>query len=188
MKKYLWTGITAAAALCLLAGQRLRAADEESGANRGQFSKTDYKFACEAARGGMMEVKAGQLAQTQGYNLAVKQFGERMVTDHSKVNDQLKALVSQKGAMLPASLGHKDQRTLDALAKLSGKEFDRTYAADMVKDHKEDIKAFQKEAESADDPALRAFARNTVPILTQHLQMAEQMKAAVDRENQTAGP
>src|SRR5206468_10411592 len=105
---------------------------------RGQLSRKDYKFAREAAQGGLLEVRLGELAKQKASNPAIQQFGEEMIKDHSKANEQLKALAAQKGAVLPDQLTRMEESELESLQKLSGKEFDKTYAKRMVKDHKKD--------------------------------------------------
>jgi len=188
MKLYTRTSIAALAALALLGVPQARAGSDDSSSQQGQFSKDDYRFACQAARAGLFEVKAGELARTQGMNPLVKQFGDQMTKGHSQVNAQLTALAGRKGAVLPTSLSDKEKDHLNSLGQLSGKDFDKTYAKGMVKDHEKDLKEFQRAAEKVDDPDLKAFAANTVPILQQHLDMARQMQTAVEREGQTAGP
>src|SRR6202034_3365019 len=106
---------------------------------------SDSDFAKDAAQGGMAEVKLGQLAQDKGTSDAVKEFGKKMVDDHSAANDKLKSVAEQENVTLPSGLNKKDQATYDKLSKLSGDAFDRAYARDMVKDHQDDIAAFQQE-------------------------------------------
>jgi putative membrane protein len=180
MKLYRGTTVLAVASLLALAAPQVRAGGNESEGSRGQLSKSDYKFACEAARGGMFEVRAGELARAQAASPAVKQFGEQMVADHSKANDQLKAILSKKGASVPTELDRKEQHLLQGLSKLSGTDFDRAYAENMVKDHKEDLKEFQKEAERADDPDLKNFASNTATIISGHLDHATQLNNTLE--------
>jgi putative membrane protein len=156
----------------------VRAADATT-ENRGQLSKADYKFACEAARGGLMEVRAGELARDKATDPAVKQFGARMVTDHTKANARLQAIAMQKGATLPTDLDAKDQRHLEHLQGLSGADFDKAYAKSMVSDHEKDLKEFQKEAQSADDPQIKSFAGKTAMVIDQHLQQAKDMQNSV---------
>src|SRR5437667_5933418 len=135
--KSITTG-TVIAAVCLMnAVSPTRAQQSEQGSgteNRGQLSARDYRFVREAARGGMEEVQMGQLAQQKGTSQTVKDFGQRMVTDHNKANDELKQIASQKGATLPATLTRRENSALDDLQKLSGKDFDKKHAAQMVKD------------------------------------------------------
>ncbi len=135
----------------------------------------DAKFMQKAAVGGMYEVEAGKLAAQKGSSDEVKKFGQRMVDDHSKVNDEMKQLAGSKGVTLPTALDRKSKDKIDKLSRLSGAEFDRQYANDMVKDHKEDIKEFSKEANKGKDPDVKALASKTLPTLKEHLKMAQDM-------------
>jgi len=128
----------------------------------------------EAAAGGLAEVRLGTLAQERAVDTDVKQFGRRMVDDHTKANDELKSLASQKKVTLPKDIDAKHKVTYDRLSKLSGKAFDRAYMDAMLKDHREDVAEFQKAARSS-DPDVQAFASKTLPTLEQHLSAAEQM-------------
>jgi putative membrane protein len=103
---------------------------------------SDQGFVKEAAIGGMAEVELGQLASTKATNEKVKAFGQRMVADHSKANDELKSLASSKNLTVPASVDAKHKATRDRLAKLSGVAFDRAYVSDMLADHRKDVAAF----------------------------------------------
>lgn len=162
-----------------LAGLIVHAQDSGNSANR--MAAADSTFARKAAQGGMAEVKLGQLAQDHASSDAVKKFGQRMVDDHSKANDELKDIASKKGMTLPTDLDAKDQNTYDRLSKLNGAAFDRAYMADMVKDHRTDIAEFQREANGGNDPDLKSFASKTLPTLQQHLQMAQDTDAQVKK-------
>ena len=149
---------------------------------RGQLSESDYRFLIKAARGGMEEVELGQLAQQKGTSQQVRSFGEKMVTDHTKVNNELKQIASQKGATLPAQMTHHENSTLQHLQNVNGPDFDKTYAKDMVKDHKKDVKEFESAAKDLKDPDLRAFAQKNLAILQQHLGMAENLESGAKSE------
>ncbi len=138
-------------------------------------SIADTHFAKEAAQGGMAEVKLGQLAQDKGASDSVKNFGKRMVDDHSKAGDKLKDVASQENITLPTDISAKDQATYDRLSKLNGAAFDRAYAKDMVKDHEADVAAFQKEANGGRVDSLKGFASDTLPTLRDHLTEAKEM-------------
>lgn len=153
-----------------------------STAQRGQFSESDYSFAQKAAQGNTEEVQMGKLAEQKSSNPAVKEFGQRMVTDHSKLNAQLKQLAGQKGAMVPTSMSHHEESKMQHLENESGAAFDKAYVKDMVKEHKHDLKEFQSAAKSAQDPELRAYAQSAVPILQEHLTMAENLEKTVKSE------
>jgi putative membrane protein len=148
-------------------------------AKTGSLAAEDRKFVEKAAIGGMLEVELGQLAQQKASSAQVKEFGARMVQDHGKANDELKQIATAKGAQVPASIDKKHQRDMEKLQKLSGAEFDRAYMQHMVADHKEDISLFQKEAKSGRDPDLKAFASKSLPVLQEHLKMAQSANDAV---------
>jgi putative membrane protein len=148
-------------------------------AARSSAAADDSTFVKKAAQGGMAEVKLGQLAQSNGSNDAVKQFGQRMVTDHSKANDQLKDAASKENITVPTDISAKDQATYDSLAKLSGPAFDKAYARDMVTDHEKDIADFNKEATSGQKDSIKNFASETLATLKDHLKQAREMRQAV---------
>jgi putative membrane protein len=135
----------------------------------------DKKFAKNAAIGGMTEVELGKLAVQKGSSDAVKQFGQKMIDDHTKANDQLKQIASKEGIDIPQSLSSKQQSHVDKLAKLSGPAFDKAYMKDAVKDHEKDVSEFQSEAQYGSDPNIKLFASNTLPTLQQHLAAAKDL-------------
>lgn len=148
-----------------------RAAKAKAGADQG--------FVTRAARGGLAEVQLGDLAKDKASSPEVKQFAERMVTDHSRANDELKALAQSKNITLPSTLSMKDQALKDRLSKLSGEQFDRAYMRAMVRDHTKDVNEFRRESKSAKDPDVKAFAAKTLPTLEDHLKLAHQDAKAV---------
>ena len=165
----IYRSVCSASAIALLAlsGTVLAAgSDQKSGS-------ADSRFAMEAAQGGMTEVQLGQLAKDKASSDAVKQFGQRMVDDHTKANDQLKSVASQKGITLPTDVGAKNQAAIDRLSKLSGAAFDHAYMQHMLMDHKKDIADFRKEASSGKDPQIKQFASETLPTLETHLKLAQ---------------
>ena len=183
MKRYKTCRLAMVTGLALALGAPLlQAADMDTAAQRGQLSASDYRFAADAARGGMEEVELGQLAQQKGVNQSVRDFGQRMVTDHNQANNELKQLLASKGATLPTELSHHERSTINDLQNASGADFDKTYARDMVKDHKRDVKDFQKAAKDVNDPELKAWAQKTSPTLEEHSRMAQDMENTVKGE------
>ncbi|MDT5271777.1 MAG: putative rane protein [Acidobacteriota bacterium] len=135
----------------------------------------DHKFAMEAAMGGMEEVQLGRIAAQKGASEEVRQFGQRMVDDHSKANDDLMQVASGKGMTLPTALAPKMQADVQKLSAMSGEKFDKEYVKMMVKDHKKDVGEFQKEAKGGMDADIKSFAARTLPTLQEHLQMIQRI-------------
>lgn len=133
---------------------------------------SDRTFMIKAAEGGKAEVELGKLAQEKAASPEVRQFGERMVNDHSKAGDQLKQVAEKEGVPLPDKLNAKDSATKARLEKLSGEAFDRAYMKDMVADHTQDVREFNNEAKNGKDPDVKNFAAQTAPTLEDHLKEA----------------
>jgi putative membrane protein len=146
------------------------------------LSAGDTKFVKEAAAGGMEEVQLGQLAVQKASNGDVKNFGQRMVDDHSKANTQLQQIASQKGVTVPSKLPASKQKDVDKLSKLNGAAFDRAYMSMMVKDHVKDVAEFQKESKNGKDSDVKSFASTTLPTLQDHLKMAKDINSALSKK------
>lgn len=191
MRTKMYLAVTAALASLALAPAAFAQAtggDAKASAKsskNGSVSSADRKFMEKAAAGGLAEVELGQLAKERGMSDEVKSFGNRMVTDHSKANDELKQLASNKGVQLPAETDKSHQKKMDKLGKLSGPDFDRAYMKDMVSDHKKDVSEFKKEAKKAKDPDLQKFAQSTLPTLEDHLAMAQKTNDVVSASKKT---
>lgn len=138
-------------------------------------SHPDASFYKKAAEGGLAEVDLGNLVQQKSNDQAVKDFAAMMVKDHTAANDKLKALADSKNIKLPThpSVAQKAMKTKLDVEK--GKTFDHAYIKGMIADHKKDIKEFQTEANSGQDPEAKAFAAATLPTLQSHLSKIEQI-------------
>jgi putative membrane protein len=144
-------------------------------------SKADQQFLKEAIQADMAEVQVGQLAQQKGQSEDVKQFGQMLQQDHSQNLQQAQQLAQQHDVTAPAEPNAEQKKMYDKLSKLSGQQFDRQFAKDMVADHKKDIAKFQKEAKGSGPFA--QFAQQTVPVLQKHLQTAQ----GIEKQGATVG-
>ena len=176
--------VLATAAMFLGVGGMVFAQNNANGITPGSssakaVSSADKKFAMDAAQGGLAEVELGQLATQKGQSDKVKQFGQRMVDDHTNANKELKSIAEKNNITLPTSINAKDQALKDKLSGLSGADFDRAYMSSMVKDHTKDIGEFQREANSGANADLKGFAAQTLPTLQEHLRMAQQAEQTV---------
>lgn len=136
----------------------------------------DLDFMNQAAPGGMAEVELGRLAASQGMSKEVKTFGQKMVEDHSKANQELMQVAQQKKVKLSSDLMPAHQETMEKLSKLRGAEFDRAYVRAMVEDHEKDVAAFDATAKNGVDADVKAFAAKTLPTLRMHLEMIREIQ------------
>ncbi len=132
----------------------------------------DAAFYKNAAEAGISEVDLGNLAEQKGTSQDVKDFGNKMVTDHTAANQKLEALAATKSITLPTSASVGDLATKAKLEVLSGDTFDKSYIKSQIKAHHEAIALFKKESTSGQDPEAKALATATLPTLHEHLHMA----------------
>jgi putative membrane protein len=137
------------------------------------LSAAEKTFATEAAHGGLAEVQLGELAEQKATSPQIKEFAQRMVKDHTQANQELMQLGKTENLNLPTQLDAKHKSEMDRLSTMSGNAFDTAYMQHMVQDHQKTVADFQKQAQSGSDPALKSFAQKQLPILQQHLQMAQ---------------
>jgi putative membrane protein len=147
-----------------------------------QLGAADRNFVKKATEGGLAEVELGKLASEKASSDEVKKFGQRMVDDHGKANDEIKQFAASKGVTLPGDLNARDKAEKDKLSKLSGEQFDREYTNYTVKDHSHDVAEFRHESKTAKDPDLKSFARQTLPALEEHLKLAKSLAPKEDKE------
>lgn len=154
-------------------GNDLQDAAPNSGVS-GQMMK-DKIFLRKAAEGGLAEVQLGQLASEKASAQDVKDFGAKMVKDHTELNDEMKPIADSMGVMLPKKLSPKDQAEYSKLSGLSGNDFDTEYLTYMVKDHHADLREFRMEAMNASDPALKAAVDKGAKVIREHTSMVDSL-------------
>ena len=137
-------------------------------------AKDSARFANEAAQGGIAEVELGRIAAQKATDPSVRAFGQRMVADHSRAGAELKNIAAKKGMQLPNDMNSEQKSEMEKLARLSGEEFDKEYMSVMLKDHEDDVKAFETQSKDGNDADVKAFAAKTLPTLQDHLQMARE--------------
>ncbi|QKS81776.1 DUF4142 domain-containing protein [Pseudomonas bijieensis] len=147
------------------------------------WAATSNDFVDNAAAGGIAEIETSKLALEKSASADVKTFAEKMISDHTKANEELKALAKKHDIEVP------DDTTLVKKAKekildLRDESFDAAYANNQVKAHEETIALFKKEAETVTDDKkagnteLKAFAQKMLPDLEHHLEGAKKLQAA----------
>jgi len=132
----------------------------------------DGKFVQDTAVGGLAEIELGKLAAQKGASDPIRRLGQRMVDDHGRAGEVLKALAQAKGVTLPKSLDARQQKEIERLQKLSGSDFDRAYMKLVVEGHRRDIREFRKQAQSGSDAEIKSFATTMLPKLHDHLALA----------------
>ena len=141
------------------------------------LSSRDRTFVMQAGQLSMMEVELGRLAVQRGSSPAVKQYGQEMVEDHTRANQELMQLAMQKQVELPTEMSTQNTAMIDRLSGLSGTSFDTAYKQAMIDSHNQAIALFQAQSQQGQDPQLKAWATQKLPNLQAHLKMVNQMLA-----------
>ena len=143
------------------------------------MSPADKEFVIQAANSSMAEIAiSGPVAQ-RAENPEVRSFAQRMVTDHTKSNQELQQVATTHGIGLPTALEREHQETLESLQSLGGAELDRTYMEAMVENHQKAVSLFENAERSVQHPDLRAWVARTLPVLRDHLQHARTLQSGV---------
>jgi putative membrane protein len=147
------------------------------------LSAADRSFISQAAYGSLAEVELGELAQKQASSAQVREFGGRMVTEHTQMNQDLTALASNKGITPPSSPDDGRQAIGDMLEELSGPDFDRQYVPQQLSDHETTLTLFRGQSERGQDVELRQFAQRYTPVIQRHVEMLRRMSTQMVSSN-----
>lgn len=144
---------------------------ERSADVQGRPAVNDALFAAAAAEGGLSELTISQLGAQRGTDPELRRFSERMLEEHTLINNELKTIAARKGIAVPQRLDVRSAFCAESLHGLSGEEFDRCYARAQLIVHLDALAAFESEAERGLDPDVKAMAARTVPRIKSHLEM-----------------
>jgi putative membrane protein len=163
----------------ILAGSQAFAQDPQTQApgagGAAAAGSPDAMFLHKAAEGGLLEIQLGQLAAQKSTNSGVQAFGQKMVQDHTALNDDMKPIAQSMGVTPPDHLDRRDQAKYDKLAALSGQEFDKAYIKSMVMDHRMDLHEFRHEESTTTNPQLKQAVAHGEQVITEHLHLATQL-------------
>jgi len=132
-------------------------------------------FLRKAIQGNFSEVTLGRIIQNRGSSAQVRQFGAMLVRDHSNGLAQAQRIADRLRLRIPATLTPEARREQFLLRRLSGRAFDREVRRYMIDDHRKDIAEFRAQARSG-DRATAGYAAATVPIMRNHLNMAQALR------------
>ena len=133
-------------------------------------------FISKGMEGDQAEIQMGQLAEQKSQSNDVKQLAQKLVADHTQMDEKwFKPLAKQMDVSEPKGPSKKDKKMAEKMQALSGADFDAQWLTMMAKDHKKDLKEFQDEANSAQDPSIKQVAQQGASVISQHLQLIQQV-------------
>jgi putative membrane protein len=142
-------------------------------------SRADSAFMKMAAQADMTEAHIGQMTETQASQSEVKDFGQKLIHDHTDAYAQLTSLAAKTGESIPKGINVRKITTVEQLTKLKGKRFDHQFVQAEIRDHEKAIADFKREAQHGQDPDVKAYASKMIPILEGHLRQAKALSKHV---------
>lgn len=148
-------------------------------AGSGQLARADAAFLKDATQASLAEIEGSKLAVSKATSPQVKAFADQMITDHTKMSEQVKALAASKKVELPTEPSMKQKAELKLIDTAKGASFDERYASRIgVASHEDTVKLFRKASTDAKDPEVKKLATEALPQLEHHLKMAQELKAS----------
>jgi len=152
--------------------------EEHGTAGRGEGSG-DQHFVTKASQIDLAEVNLGRVGAQNASNPSVRQFGQKMVQDHTMSSAQLNQIANRKRLQPASRMDDEHQKLMDKLFGVRGPQFDQEYMKHMVMGHQKAVELYQHAAQNSQDDELKQFAAKTLPIVQQHLQMAQQISQSL---------
>jgi putative membrane protein len=130
----------------------------------------------------MVEANLGQLSQTLASSQPIKDYAQMLVADHTKDFDQLEDIAHQANLNRPNAIdAEHNKMMIDPFQNLKGAAFDHRYIQEMITGHTKAIAVYMKESAYAQNPALKSYAEQALPLLQKHLEEAKALTKSKPR-------
>lgn len=138
------------------------------------------QYLVDAYSNGLMEIELAKSVKDKSANEEIKKMADMMISEHTQVNAQLKGFADQRNIALPQGLSEDQMEETNKVMKKEGNELDKFYVNNLVAEHKDAVKLYEKAADKEEDVELKNFFASTLPDLKSHLQMAEELDKKID--------
>jgi putative membrane protein len=165
-------------AVCCVALAAVAASAQEKSAGKKSAGApmTDQQFVDFAAQTDMVEANLGQLAADAASSQPIKDYGQMLAADHTADFKQLSDIARQANLTMPSAIDEEHNKAMIApFHKLQGAALDHKYATEMVAGHTKAIAIYKKEADDAQNAALKSYAQQALPFLQKHLDGAKDL-------------
>jgi putative membrane protein len=167
-----WTTFVLTAAL-VATGSLFAQQKHETAMSGHNMENSDRSFLTSAAEANLAEIDMAKLVGQKSTDPAVKDFANRMITDHTQASQRLATVAETNGVKLPTEESAAERNKKSELQKLSGAQLNEAYLRNELQGHKETISAFENEIEHRQNQETKSYAEQTLPTLQDHIRIAE---------------
>lgn len=150
-------------------------------ANMAKPQQTDAEFVTEVAAANMAEIAVHESAIKHGTNADLKKHAKHMLDDHKKMGASAAEYAKANNITLPGDADNDKKADLAEMEKKTGADYDKAYADHIVDAHEKLIDKFEDNEGKRTDAALNKWITDNLPTLRSHLEMAKQVKDAVNK-------
>jgi putative membrane protein len=140
------------------------------------LSEDASKFLVKNYESGMYEVQLSQMAATNALDTDVKNFAASLVTAHTAINAEIRAIAASANFALPVAVNADHQKELQDMQKITGADFDKKYINTIVDGHEKSVTSYKDAYKNLSPGDTKTFAAETLPKIEDHLAMAKKVK------------
>lgn len=147
--------------------------------NRSKLSQEeleDANFLVEMKSANILQEKLTQLAIDTGYASSVVDMARQNITDHEKMNEDLREIASKKKVKLPAMMSQMHQGMYNQVAVSDRDEFDENFMRTLKRINQDINDEFMDQATEANDADVRAFAARNLDMARIHSERIKQVE------------
>jgi putative membrane protein len=145
------------------------------------LTAADTRFVEAQLEGNLAEIDMAKLAIQRSQDQNIRNFAQKMITDHTAANGTLMPIAQGQEIGMPTAVSPQHQAIMDKLSQMSGVAFDTAYINMMIQAHGETLAAMNNQLTNGQSQVLNVWVQNTRPVVMQHEQIAEQIKAELPR-------
>ncbi|MEU9832425.1 DUF4142 domain-containing protein [Streptosporangium sp. NPDC048047] len=161
------------AAMLVVMGGAVQAAVAQPNLN-----EQDRKFLVQAHRGNLAEIRSSRLALRKSDSQDVKDIAQKLITDHTALDDKLRPVAEQADVQLPDRPNRMQREQIEKLSNLSGPAFDSAWLAAQAADHRMTLKRLDRELTNGSSSAVRKLAQDALPVIREHLRLVREARAS----------
>ena len=114
---------------------------------------------------GLEQIELGRIAAARASNPGVREFGQQIVQDRGKINEELRLFAQGQSIALPTAVEPKRRTEIDRISRLSPPELDGAIVQALVKLHDADAADFQNQTQMGQEVELQGWVYVTLPLL-----------------------